>query len=525
MIYRFNDFRIDLARQELWQGDDIVSVEPMAFQLLVLLIENHDRLVTKDELLNVLWDGRVVSDAALSTCIKSARRAVADAGNRQEVIKTMHGKGLRWVADVRPASGTTARVEPRDTRTDTDREVGQKQAIRPSIAILPFAVIGAGSQATTLSVAIPHELIATISRLRWISVIARGSSFRFDPDAGNLDAVRTSLGVRYCLTGSVETVGQHVVVGVVLTDTADGEVIWADRFRSRLEDVHEVRETIISQVIFAVEVQIPMSEAAKARLRSPESIDAWSTYHLGLQSLYRFDVNENDRAIAMFERAISLEPGFARAHGALSFAHFKTAFMHYSNDRDLALKAARANAEQAIEFDPMDPFANFNMGRSLWLTGDLEGAKVWLNRATLLSPNFAQGLYARAWTETLSGSPDSGILLSDEARALSPLDPLLYAMLGTRAVGLCIHNRDKEAASWADRAATAPGAHVLISVIAAFINELAGNHEAAEAWTVRVRESRQNITQQQFFRSFPFSDPNVKARISAALTRRRIPEA
>ena len=522
MNYGFGDLTIDLARQELWRGASAVDVEPMVFQLLHVLIENRDRLVSKDELFNVLWDGRAVSDAALSTCIKSARRAIDDSGDRQEVIKTIHGKGLRWVAPLRPIAEASAA----DVSTDLDAgdDVWVEAAKRPSIAILPFDAIGAGMEAQTLSEAIPHELIATIARLRWISVIARGSSFRFQSGTDDLDLVRRRLGVRYCMTGSVEVLGRNVSISVVLADTEDGQVIWADRFRSTMEDVHEVRETILAQVIFAVEIQIPLSEASKARLRSPENIDVWATYHLGLQSLYRFDEGENDRAVAMFEKAIALEPGFARAHAALSFAHFKTAFMHYSVDRDVAVIAARAAAERSIELDPMDPFANFNMGRSLWLVGDLDRAKSWLNRSTSLSPNFAQGIYARSWTETVSGSSQMGRRLSDEARVLSPLDPLLYAMLGTRAMSLAIEERHAEAAEWGVRAATAPGAHDLISVIAVFTNELAGNHQEAANWAERVRARRRDITQELFFRSFPFTDHPTRRRFSAALSRHGIPE-
>jgi tetratricopeptide (TPR) repeat protein len=291
-----------------------------------------------------------------------------------------------------------------------------------------------------------------------------------------------------------------------------------------MEDVHEVRETIIGRVIVAVEIQIPLSEAAKARLRSPENIDAWANYHLGLQSLYRFEERENSRSIGRFERALALEPRFARAHAAMSFAHFKTAFMHYGVDRGTAVSAALAAAERAINLDPMDPFANFNMGRALWLVGDLEGAKGWLDRSTSISPNFAQGIYARAWTETVSGSSTAGRRLSDEARLLSPLDPLLYAMLGTRAMSLAIEGRDEEAAAWAVRAATAPGAHDLISVIAVFTNELAGNSAEARRWDERVRGNRRDITQQQFFRSFPFTDGGVRARLSGALARHGILE-
>ena len=224
----------------------------------------------------------------------------------------------------------------------------------------------------------------------------------------------------------------------------------------------------------------------------------------------------------MFENAIALESGFARAHAALSFAHFKTAFMHYSSDRDVAVNAARAAAERSIALDPMDPFTNFNMGRSLWLVGDLDGAKSWLNRSTSLSPNFAQGIYARAWTETVSGSSQMGRRLSDDARTLSPLDPLLYAMLATRAMSLAIEGHHAEAAKWSVRAANAPGAHDLISVIAVVTNELAGNREEAANWARRVMASRRDITQDHFFRSFPFTDEATRRLFSDALSRHGI---
>ncbi len=522
MIYECGDLTLDFARQELLRGGDPIDVEPLVFHLLKTLIENRDRLVSKEELLSLLWDGRVVSDSALSTCVKSARRAVDDSGGRQEIIKTVHGKGFRWVAPIREFTPASAEHSPADLDAGDDAWIDA--ARRPSIAILPFETIGSSEEALTLSEAIPHELIATIARLRWISVIARGSSFKFRSAVNDLGEVRKRLGVRYCVTGTVEVLRRQVSVGVVLTDTEDAQVIWADRFRSSIDGIHEVRETILAQVIFAVEIQIPLSEANKARLRTPDSIDVWATYHLGLQSLYKFEEGENEKAMAMFEKAIALEPSFARAHAALSFAHFKTAFMHYSSDRDHAADAARVAAERSIELDPMDPFANFSMGRSLWLVGDLDGAKSWLHRSTTLSPNFAQGIYARAWTETVSGSSDTGRRLSDEARSLSPLDPMLYAMLGTRALSHAIDGRYDEAADWGARAANAPGAHDLIAMIAIFTNELAGNHKDAADWTKRLRISRNDLTQAHFFNSFPFADLDVRERFAAALSRHNIPE-
>lgn len=516
MIYRFGKFCLDTARQELRHGADPVETEPMALALLQHLIEHRERLVPKDELFQVLWQDRAVSDSALSTCIKSARRAVGDTGAQQATIRTVHGKGLRWVAALDQA----------DTLAETDLDHGDNlwiEAARgPSLAILPFGVLGGDARADTLSAAIPHELIVAIARLRWISVTARGSSFCFGSDNADLGAVRRQLGVRYCVTGHVELIGSQLAVSVELADTENGQVIWAERFNAALEDVHEIRQTIVAEVVFAAENQIPQSEAAKARLQAPENIDAWATYHLGLQSLYRFDVSENDRAQALFNRAITLEPDFARAHAALSFTHFKTAFMHYGSDRDRAVNAAQAAAERAVELDAMDPFANFSMGRSLWLTGDLSGAQGWLGRSTALSPSFAQGLYARAWTETVAGSCAAGRRLSDEARRLSPLDPMLYAMLGTRALALAQEGRDDEAADWATQAAHAPGAHDLIRVLAVAVNEMAGDGAAAAHWVQRLQAGGNSLTQERYFRSFPFADADFRARFSAALSRHGI---
>ncbi|WP_281926735.1 winged helix-turn-helix domain-containing tetratricopeptide repeat protein [Roseibium album] len=523
MIYCFGDFELDTTRQELRCGHEPVSIEPLALGLLQLLLENHDRLVTKQEINSVLWDDRAVSDAALTTCVRSARSAVGDSGAGQQMIKTIHGRGLRWIAPFDVRSEAAFSGDPAAPAQDMRVPPWQKASPRPSIAVLKFGAMGGEPIAQTLGEAIPHELIAAIARLRWISVIARGSSFRFGSDDLNPEDIRERLGIRYVLSGSVEVLGRQLMVNVVLTDTIDGQVIWADRMNAALDAVHEIREKIIAEVIFAIEVQIPLSEASKARLRSPDSIDAWTTYHLGLQSLYRFDEAANEVAVSMFKKAVAMEPGFARAHAALSFAHFKTAFMHYSTNRGFAVDAARRAAERAIEIDPMDPFANFSMGRSLWLIGDLDGAKGWLSRSTSLSPNFAQGLYARAWTETISGSSTDGLRLSDEARKLSPLDPLLYAMLGTRALSLSVDGHDQEAAEWGERAARAPGAHDLIRVIALFLNELAGNHTQASDWARMVRADRESMTQDLFFRSFPFSSSDVRKRISGALKTHGIP--
>jgi tetratricopeptide (TPR) repeat protein len=351
-------------------------------------------------------------------------------------------------------------------------------------------------------------------------VTARGSSFRLRAADADIDEIGRLLGVRYCLTGTVEILGKTLVVSVELVDTRNAGIVWAERFAGSLDDVHHVREEIRRSVLAALEVQIPLHEAALARLNVSEDLDAWSAYHLGLQHLYRFNRQDNAAATALFQRAIDRDPRFARAQAGLSFVHFQTAFMRHTDDLATEVDLARRFAARAFELDALDPFVNFAMGRTYWLTGDLEGGLPWLERATALSPNYAQGLYARAWTETLAGEARHGRGHVDLAMRLSPLDPLYYAMVATRAFTHLMEGEDALAAGWAERAARAPGAHVLIAMIASGIHAVAGDEAASRSWADNVRERNPALKREDFFRSFPFKSAPVRSRLDEALARR-----
>ncbi len=248
MLYRFDTFELDTAKAELRAKGATRPVEPQVFALLTLLIENRERLVSRDEILDKIWDGRVVSDAALSSRIKSARQALGD----------------DW----------------------------------------PYAVIAD---------ALPHELIMELSRLRWLFVTARGSSFRLRAEDADTREIGRVLGVRYCLCGTVDVAGPNLVVTVELVDTRSDEVVWADRFAGSVDHVHTIRADIRARILTALELQIPMHEANLARLTVTETLDAWSAYHLGLQHMYRFNRTDNAAATALFQQAVARDPGFARA--------------------------------------------------------------------------------------------------------------------------------------------------------------------------------------------------------------------
>ncbi|MGH8137837.1 MAG: winged helix-turn-helix domain-containing tetratricopeptide repeat protein [Steroidobacteraceae bacterium] len=524
MIYQFGPFELDLARVELRDGGKARSLEPQVFALLALLVENRERLVSKQEIIDKVWDGRIVSDAAVASRAKSVRQALGDDGKSQRFIRTIHGQGYRFVANARASRGTAV-VWPGDaTETAIIGATGAAiqpldRASRPSLAVLPFRLIGDGGRYAALAVALPDELITELSRLRWLFITARASSFRLRASDTEFCEIGALLRVRYCLWGTVEVSDRHVVVAVELVDTLDGGIVWANRFSGRIDDVHSMREDIRCRVLMALEIEIPIHEATLARRGAAENLDAWSAYHLGLQHLYRFNRVDNAAAASLFQRAVALDPCFARAYAGLSFIHFQTAFMRYSDDISAEIGQARRFAERGVELDPLDPFVNFTMGRTYWLEGDLDSSLGWLERSTTISPHYAQGIYARALTEALATRAQEARLHVDLAMRLSPLDPLHYAMLATRAFTHMTVGEDVEAADWANRAAQSPGSHVLIAMIAAAAHALKGDASRAAFWAGNVRERNGSLTVGDFCRAFPMKSDAMRARVQQTLVK------
>lgn len=195
--------------------------------------------------------------------------------------------------------------------------------------------------------------------------------------------------------------------------------------------------------------------------------------------------------------------------------------MRYTDDVSGEKQLARQFAERGLELDSLDPFVNFTMGRSYWLEGDLDSSLSWLERATSISPNYAQGIYARAWTEALAGRASEGRTHVDLAMRLSPIDPLYYAMMATRAFTHMVMGQDAEAANWAERGARSPGAHVLISMIAAVAHSLNGDAARAARWAAIVRERDAVLSRYDFMRAFPMKPDAVRTRVLQALTQLR----
>jgi TolB-like protein len=505
MRYRAGDYVLDLRRFEVRKDGVVRPAEPQVLSLLFLLVENRDRLVSKDELLATVWDGRIVSDSAISSRIKSARQLLGDDGEAQRLIRTIHGKGYRFVGEVSAEAEVTS-IRPLDPADS-----------KPSIAVLPFDC--PDPRLLIISDGVPHDLIVGLSRLRSLTVIARGSSFRFRGWSGDLAQVGATLDVGYCLTGTVHVAGNGVAVAVELVDTATSSTIWGEFYEGDLNSLHDLREKILADVICTLDLQISHHEAERARLRSPEDLGAWSAYHLGLQHVFRFNRTDNAQGLKYFEQAAARDPGFSQAHAGVSFARFQNAFMQYTDDVDQEVTEARRSAETAVELDEQDPTANLMMGRSLWLEEELESSVPWLERAIALCPNYAQAIYSRAFTHLLMCENKSGQEKARAALRRSPIDPLRYAMLSCCGFNEALLGGEAEGAMIVDGAAREPRAHVMIAAMAAICHVWAGDKQAARYWAKDIRMRDPSLTAGVFLTSFPFRNGSVRKRVTSAFSR------
>jgi TolB-like protein len=427
MIYVFGDFELDTQQAELRRRRTSIPVEPRIFSLLCLLVENRDRVVPREELIEKIWDGRFISEAALSTAIHGVRRALGDEGAAPSFLRTMRGRGFRFIAPVALRAAPALESGASETGSSPSGAI-TSQLGRPGIAVLPFQVLGDPGDHPAIGEALPAELISALSRLRWLAVVARGSTFRFRAGEAVCDVVGQVLKVRYCLTGTLELGGGRIAVTVNLADAGSGHVLWGERYLGRLDDVQSFRTEITQSIVAALEAQIPVHEAETAQTRTTEHLDAWGAYHLALRHMYRFTRADNQVAMDLFARAVALDPHFVRGHAGLSFASFQAAFLRYAPDPAWAAKEARRHAERSVELDPLDAMGNFTLGRSLWLEGTPDAGLPWLERATQVNPNFAQGFYARAWADIMASRSAEGRRNVDLAMSLSPIDPMLYAM-------------------------------------------------------------------------------------------------
>ena len=270
MRFLFEDYALDTDRRELQRGAAVVSVTPQVFDLLDYLIRNRERVVSKDDLIDAIWNGRSVSDSALTTRLNAARSAICDSGQEQRLVKTLPRKGFRFVGSVLEAQ------RPADAPVADDQMKHQKPVLalpdKPSIAVLPFQNLSDDPEQEYFADGMVEDIITGLSRSKLLFVISRNSSFTYKGKAVDIKQVSRELGVRYVLEGSVRKAGKRVRVTGQLIDASTDAHIWADRFDSDLDDIFDLQDSVTSSVIGAISPELERAEIERARRKPTESL-------------------------------------------------------------------------------------------------------------------------------------------------------------------------------------------------------------------------------------------------------------
>jgi DNA-binding SARP family transcriptional activator/TolB-like protein len=375
---------------------------------------------------------------------------------------------------------------------------------RASVAVMPFVDRATGRGAPSASAdGLAHDVITRLAKLRCLFVIAQGTVFALHHRSFSPQEAGRTLNVDYVVSGSLRRQQNRLTVTVELAETRSARIVWTEVYDRKLDDTFLVLDEIGNRIVASIASEIETAERNRAILKPPNSLDAWEAHHRGLWHMYRFNRADNDRARHFFEMAVRLDPTFAPAYAGLSFTHWQNAFQGWAK-RESEVERAFDAAGQSIMVDDRDPTAHWAMGRALWLRGSQDQSVIELERTIDLSPNFALGHYALAFVHSQGGDPRVALKFSDHSRLLSPFDPMLFAMLGARAIALARLERFDEAADWGVKAAARPNAHAHIRAIAACCLALADRRDEARTLVSSIHKTFPRYSVDDFLAAFRF---------------------
>jgi TolB-like protein len=381
--YLFEDFALDTDRRELRRGADVLSTTPQVFDLLECLIRHRERVLSKDDLINTVWKGRVVSDAALTTRLNAARAAIGDSGDEQRLIRTLPRKGFRFVGEVQETALTSSGAH------DGATTQGTFSPPRFSIVVLPFANLSGDPEQDYFVDGVTESLTTDLSRINGSFVIGRHTAFTYKGKPTDLKRIGQELGVRYVLEGSVQRSGNRLRVNVQLVDASIGAHLWADRFDNTVADLFDMQDEIVSRLANTLHAELTEQEARRSeRSPHPSSMDL---YFQGKTWLYRgWTPQYAARARGLFERAVALDPDNLEAMIWTAVVDLLVGVAHMSDDKAALVATAEATLIKVLSIAPNHAVAHLYMGTALMASNRVTLGIAECERALELDRNLAE---------------------------------------------------------------------------------------------------------------------------------------
>ncbi len=505
----------------LYSGDllDGISVRDAAFEDWLLIERQRLRDLVEEAAATLMRNS--LSSGATKRAVAAARRLLsldplreeacralvrihADKGETAQALKlyeALHDL-LHRELGVKPEPETTQLYEAIRHRQDksapnvadpgTNSEDAPDSAQlslpdKPSIAVLAFENLSGDPEQEYFTDGIVEEIITALSRMRWLFVIARNSSFTYKGRAVDIKQVGRELGVRYVLEGSVRKASDRLRISGQLIEASTGVHLWADRFDGDLKDIFDLQDRVASSVIGAIGPKLEQAEIERAKRKPTEHLDAYDYYLRGMASVYRWTKDGVGEGLQLCNKAIELDPDFAAAHGVAAWCYFWRMANGWMSDREQETAEVARLVRRVTESGRDDAVALSFGGLALgYVTGDAESGIALCDRALTLNPNLAVAWSASGHLRACHGNPDVAVEHLAHAMRLSPLDPLFFFMQSFTAFAHFIAGRFDEAWPLAE-AATREQPNYLSGIrIAAACDICAGRKDEARRFIAQA---------------------------------------
>lgn len=433
MIYQFNQITLDTAQYRLSLSGNPVAVEPQVFDLLVYLVEHKDRVVTRGELLENLWKGKVVSDSALGARLKDARKAVGDSGKKQEVIKTIHGRGYQFISPIKeskPGSFSEKVYPSNQQEISADRVLAVAAGLpvptlteKPSIVVLPFIYLGTESDDEYFANGLTEDIIANLCRYRELFVIDHHSASAYRDGITDTEHFAKELGVEYVTKGNIRRSGDQIRISAQLIEAATGKTMWADHLDRKFDELFTLEDEVAAKVASSLVSHIESESIARAARKHPDNMTAFDCFIRARPKIHSYDPDQIASARSLLEQAIELDPGYAAAYAYLAFSFCIESDSPWGISRHEAIESAATYARKAVSLDNFDSDAHAAMGEAYTKQRKFELAETHLDRAIECNPNDYNAFCVKSWLLSFIGRASDVMVCGANALHLNPLAP------------------------------------------------------------------------------------------------------
>lgn len=436
MIYRFANYELDTDRFELRHDGAARAVEPLVFDLISYLARNPDRVVTRDEIIAQVWNGRIVSEATISGCIKSARKALGDSGDNQSFIRTVRGRGFQFVGDVTATDAsvdttTTRAVSPPSSPTppkpnQTAGVLAQPAAPpdKPLLAVLPFNNLSADVD-EYFADGLTEDIITNLSRFRELLVIARTTTFQYKGRAINLADLSRELGAAYVVEGSVRRAAGRVRITAQLIDSATGVHLWAEHYDRDMQDIFAVQDEVTRTIAATLGVKLQGVALQRSLRKSLAELDAYDCVLRARRYTELLSAEMHAEARDLLETAVARDPSNSDAHALLANVYLAE-HRFDANPRPDPITRALKMAQTATRLDPQNAYARCWLAIVYFFRRENDKFEAEAQRALSLNPNDPETLADIGHYFSFMGEFERGIALSRRAQQLNPLHPGWY---------------------------------------------------------------------------------------------------